>query len=69
MYSGADAIKRYSDGTLALDFIDTEANELICRRSGVLTIDEAQWTSERREETINKAVQKILKNFPPDPGK
>ncbi len=54
----------YEEGTLILDFVDAESNELSWR--GVAKAEILHYTNpEKREKRINKAVQKILNNFPP----
>ena len=55
----------YTEGTLILDFIDSESNKLIWRATAVDTIKPAS-TPEKQTEKINKAVKMILKSFPPE---
>ncbi len=57
-------VYEYEEGTLILDFVDAQSNELSWR--GVATAEILHYTNpEKREKRINKAVQKILNNFPP----
>lgn len=51
----------YSEGSLILDFIDFKEEELVWRGSA----KGALYQNENSEETLNKAVAKMLKSFPP----
>jgi hypothetical protein len=57
-------VRTYTEGTLILDVIDGERNELIWRGSASKTIDEMD-SPEQREKTVQEAVGKLLKDFPP----
>jgi len=54
----------YEEGTLILDFVDAQSNELVWRgvARGIL---EDKPTPEKQEEKINTAVEKMLKDYPP----
>jgi len=54
----------YDEGTLVLDLIDAEKNEMVWRGSAVGTIDK-NMSSDEIEKRINDAVAKILDKFPP----
>jgi hypothetical protein len=51
-------------GTLIIDLADAKKGELAWRGMGVKEID-TQAKPEKREKSINKAVEKIFKNYPP----
>jgi hypothetical protein len=51
----------YSEGTLVLDFIDATEEELVWRG----TAKGAIYDDDDEKEVLNKAVVKILKDFPP----
>jgi hypothetical protein len=51
----------YDIGTLIIDFVDTKTRELIWRGTATAEID----PSAPSMDLINKAVSKILENFPP----
>jgi Domain of unknown function (DUF4136) len=51
-------------GTLGLDIYDQAGKQLVWRGAATKTID-AKAKPEKRQENINKAVTKLLKNFPP----
>lgn len=55
---------RYEEGTLILDFVDTETNKLIWRGAAKAEIDRVN-TPEKKDKLVAEAVQKILANFPP----
>jgi hypothetical protein len=51
-------------GTLGLDIYDSAAKELIWRGSASKTIDEKA-NPEKRQKNLDKAMAKLLKNYPP----
>lgn len=57
-------VRTYSEGTLILDAIDRQSNELVWRGSASKTIDEME-SPEQRVQTVQEAVGKLLKDFPP----
>lgn len=57
-------VRTYTEGTLILDVIDRERNELVWRGSASKTIDEME-SPEERVQTIQEAVRKLLSDFPP----
>jgi len=61
---GRSRVIQYEEGTLILDFIDPELREVIWQGSAKSYVDDSMVT-EKREQLIFNAVQKILKNFPP----
>lgn len=54
----------YTDGTLFISFVDMKTKKLIWQGIGSKTIDESM-SPEKREETINYSIQRILSNYPP----
>jgi hypothetical protein len=54
----------YQEGNLVLDFVDPDDQHLIWRGSASADVSDLK-TSEQIEKTINAAVEKILKKFPP----
>jgi Domain of unknown function (DUF4136) len=65
MHGGTDTfVTQYDEGTLFVDIVDPKTNALIWRGTGKKAIDENA-SSAKRESNINKAVQKILSEFPP----
>ena len=63
-YWVTSTIRQYEEGTLVLDFIDSESKQLIWRGSAKSDLD-AVTTPEKKERVIREAVEKILDNFPP----
>jgi hypothetical protein len=51
-------------GTLAVDIIDARKQEIAWRGLGTKEID-TNAKPEKRDSNINKAVEKIFKNYPP----
>ena len=58
------AVYQYEEGTLILDFIESESKVLIWRGSARTDFENAN-TPEKRDSLIKEAVRKILHNFPP----
>ena len=54
----------YIEGTIFIDLISTESNQLVWQGRGVGTISQ-DVKPEKREKRINKAVAKIFRNYPP----
>jgi hypothetical protein len=51
-------------GTIGLDVYDPSAKQLVWRGAASKTLD-AKATPEKREKNLDKAMAKLLKNFPP----
>lgn len=51
----------YTEGTLVIDIIDAGTNELVWRGAAVSALGDATYDA----KDINKAVEKILEEFPP----
>ena len=51
-------------GTLVIDLADAKAGKLVWRGMGVKEVD-TQAKPEKRDKSINNAVTKIFKNYPP----
>ena len=51
-------------GTMVVDMVDAPKQEMVWRGMGVKEVD-TQAKPEKRDKSINSAVQKILKNYPP----
>jgi len=58
-------VRSYSEGTLILDVVDRASNQLVWRGTASGTID-AMEGPEQRIATIEEAVRKMLKEFPPN---
>jgi Domain of unknown function (DUF4136) len=57
-----------SIGTLAIDFFDPSTKMLVWRGEGTKTLDPSS-NPEKNLQRMQKAITKILKNFPPQPKK
>lgn len=62
--SGGVSVYEYEQGTLILDFIDAANKQLIWRATAKSIISPAS-TPQKQTEKINRAVNEILKSFPP----
>jgi hypothetical protein len=51
-------------GTMVIDMADAKKNQLVWRGMGVKEVN-TQAKPEKRDKSINEAVKKILKNYPP----
>ena len=51
-------------GTLVIDIADARKAQLVWRGMGVKEVN-TQNNPEKRDKSINNAVQKIFKNYPP----
>lgn len=59
--AGGVDVHRYKEGTLILDFIDPEIKQLIWRGWATSVVGDP----EKRNEMINKSIEKMLKKYPP----
>lgn len=57
-------VYQYEEGTLLLDVVNPETKELMWRGTAKAEVDPGQ-SPEKKEARINKAVQKLLAQFPP----
>ena len=55
-------------GTLVIDIADTKTNSVVWRGMGVKEIN-TNASPDKRDKSVQKAVEKIFKNFPPKPKK
>lgn len=55
-------------GTLGLDFYDSGQKQLVWRGQATKTLNPSK-DPQKNQERLNKAVAKLLKDFPPKPGK
>ena len=55
-------------GTLGLDFYDSAAKQLVWRGQATKTLNPSK-DPNKNNERLNKAVAKLLKDYPPKPGK
>ena len=57
-------VRNITVGTLVIDVADATKKTMIWRGMGVKEID-VQAKAEKRDKNVTKAIEKILKNFPP----
>lgn len=62
---GYNSVSTNVEGTLYIDLIDAEKNELVWQGlgTGILSLD-----MDKKEEKINEIVNKILEKYPPERG-
>jgi len=63
--SGGVSTYEYEQGTLILDFVDSNTKQLIWRATAKAIVSPAS-TPEKQTEKIKNAVRKILDSFPPE---
>jgi hypothetical protein len=59
-------VHQYDEGTLILDLVDPQKNELLWRGSGSTRVGNTN-TPEARKKKIDETVSKMLAAFPPNP--
>lgn len=64
IFTSGVSVYEYEQGTLILDFVDNKTRKLIWRATAKAMINPAS-TPKKQTQKINRAVEKILKNFPP----
>lgn len=64
VYYGAPSVFEYEQGKLTLDFVDKKTNQLVWRGIAKADVEKID-TPEQKKQLIDKAVRKILKDFPP----
>jgi hypothetical protein len=64
-YDGHTQVRHYDEGTLILDVVDAERNELVWRGTAKGEVD---WFAEpeEKEARLQEAVQRLLAHFPPN---
>ena len=63
--SSTTTVSEYTEGTLVIDIFDASTKTLVWR--GVAQ-DELKKKQAKREKQAERAIQKLLKDFPPKPG-
>ncbi len=68
-YGGAGAptatVREYREGTLILDVVDARSNNLVWRGTAEATLAD-NMIAKKSQKLIDNAVEKILKDFPPE---
>jgi len=59
-------VYEFTTGTLVIDIIDAETENLIWRGNGTKVIDTTQRSPEEMQERIDNVVNKIMASFPPE---
>jgi hypothetical protein len=64
--STGSTVTQYDQGLLVIDLTDVESGDLLWRGNGTRHLPE-HTDPEKREQSVNEVVEKILEQFPPDP--
>lgn len=64
-YGGLE-VYQYDEGTMVVDFVDAKTKDLIYRGTVKAEVNRGSMDAEKRQKRITEAVEKILKNFPPN---
>ena len=62
--SGTATVEEIVVGTLAIDMMDAQTKNIVWRGMATKELD-AKASPEKKERNINKAAEKIFKNYPP----
>lgn len=63
--SGTARVDELLIGTLVVDMVDAKTRSIVWRGSATKEID-VKASPEKREKNINKAAEKLFKNYPPE---
>jgi hypothetical protein len=63
-FGSETTMTQYDEGTLLIDFVDARGKALLWRGAGSARLSGSS-SPEKREARVNRAVQEILKRFPP----
>ncbi|MCK9995128.1 MAG: DUF4136 domain-containing protein [Candidatus Krumholzibacteria bacterium] len=59
-------VYQFTEGSLVIDLIDAETQNLIWRGTGTGVVDESQKSPEEMQDQANQVINKIMKSFPPN---
>jgi hypothetical protein len=62
--SGTARVEKILVGTLVVDMVDAKTKTIVWRATAVKEVD-TKASPEKREKNINKAAEKLFKNYPP----
>jgi hypothetical protein len=63
-WGGPVDVQQYTEGTLIIDFVDAEDNQLMWRGTATKALA-SKPSPEKAEQVIKQIVQKLLTNYPP----
>ena len=66
MGTTSTTVNEYTVGTLVLDIFDAKTKQLLWRGTGS---DEVSDKADKNQQKVQKATEKMFKNFPPKPAK
>lgn len=59
-------VYQFTEGSLVIDLVDAETQNLVWRGTGTKVIDQDQKSPEELQARLNKIVAKIMESFPPN---
>jgi hypothetical protein len=59
-------VREYEEGTVIIDIVDGRSGQLVWRGTGQAELSQSS-NPEKRQERLQKVVEKILSRFPPKP--
>jgi hypothetical protein len=66
MSSGSARVQTITVGSLAVDLVDAQAGAIVWRGIASKDLDDGA-SPEKRDKNMNKAAEKLFKNYPPKP--
>jgi len=58
-------VYQFTEGSLVIDLVDAETQNLVWRGTGTKVIDQTQKSPEEMQDRANKIINKIMESFPP----
>ena len=58
-------VYQFTEGSLVIDLVDAETQNLVWRGTGTKVIDQSQKSPEEMQDRANKIIRKIMESFPP----
>ncbi len=59
-------VYQFTEGSLVIDLVDAETQNLVWRGTGTGVVDQAQKSPEEMQDRANNVINKIMKSFPPN---
>ena len=59
-------VYQFTEGSLVIDLVDAETQNLVWRGTGTGVVDQSQKSPEEMQDRANNVIQKIMESFPPN---
>jgi hypothetical protein len=59
-------VYQFTEGSLVIDLVDAETQNLVWRGTGTGVVDQGQKSPEEMQARANEVINKIMKSFPPN---